>query len=304
MPDKPAAEVLIDEALVRTLLAQEGAMIPDAASRALVKTSEGWDSEVWRIGDDLAVRLPRRAVAAPLVLHEQRSLPVIGPRVEATGIRVPLPVFAGSPSSEYPWHWSIVPWFEGVAGLHVARAQRTGWAGSLAAALAALHAPAPAAHPVNPFRGVPLSHRAPQVGERIALLRRTRTLAPGAIDALEAAWQAGVDTAPWSRPPVWIHGDLHPGNLVADGGRLIAIIDFGDVTAGDPAYDLSVAWLAFDADGRSRFRSALDGRYDAATWVRARAWAAAIAMMLVVHSDDDPDYSALGVESVSEVSRG
>ncbi|GAA1914226.1 aminoglycoside phosphotransferase family protein [Microbacterium aoyamense] len=301
MPDKPPAEVLIDERVVRALLAQANASIPDAASRALTKTSEGWDSEVWRLGEDLAVRLPRRALAAPLVLHEQRALPVVGPRIEATGIHVPIPVFAGSPSDHYPWHWSIVPWYAGTAGLHVPRAERADWAGPLAAALVALHAPAPADHPVNPVRGVPLTDRAPLVSERVALLRETHALPPSSVDALESVWRAGLAAAPWSADPVWIHGDLHPGNLVADGGRLVALIDFGDVTAGDPAYDLAVAWLAFDARGRARFRSALEGRHDAATWVRARAWAATIAMMLVINSDDNPDYGALGAEAIPEV---
>ncbi|MET0812524.1 MAG: phosphotransferase [Microbacterium sp.] len=301
MPDKPAAEVLIDEPLVRSLLAQAETKVPDAASRALRKTSEGWDSEVWRLGDDLAVRLPRRSLAAPLVLHEQQSLPLIGPPIEATGVRVPIPVFAGSPAGGYPWHWSIVPWFDGAAGIHVPRPQRAGWTSPLASALAALHTPAPADHPVNPVRGMPLAGRAAIVDERLALLRDTRAMPGAQIDALARVWRAGVAAAPWERPAVWIHGDLHPGNLVADAGRLVALIDFGDVTAGDPAYDLSVAWLAFDAPARAAFRAALDGRYDIATWTRARAWAAAIATMLVLHSDDNPDYGALGAESVPEV---
>ena len=111
----------------------------------------------------------------------------------------------------------------------------------------------------------------------------------------------GTRRAPWAREPVWIHGDLHPANLVAQGSRLTGIIDFGDVTAGDPAYDLAVAWLAFDEDGRERFVAATNGRYDRATWVRAHAWAAAVALMLLAHSDDEPAYAALGREAFDEV---
>ena len=108
---------------------------------------------------------------------------------------------------------------------------------------------------------------------------------------------------PWTGPPVWIHGDLHPGNLVARGSDLVAIIDFGDVTAGDPAYDLAVAWLAFDAAGRERFVAALRDRYDAATWTRAHGWAAAVTLMLLDHSDDNPEYAALGAEALGELAR-
>jgi aminoglycoside phosphotransferase (APT) family kinase protein len=100
---------------------------------------------------------------------------------------------------------------------------------------------------------------------------------------------------------MWIHGDLHPGNLIADGGSLRAIIDFGDVTSGDPAYDLAVAWLAFDADGRDAFRRATAGRYDDDAWRRARAWAAAVAVLLLAHSDDEPAYATLAAETLVEL---
>ena len=119
--------------------------------------------------------------------------------------------------------------------------------------------------------------------------------------ALTDVWLRGVAERPWDAPPVWVHGDLHPGNLVADGARLVAIIDFGDVTAGDPAYDLAVAWLAFDAAGRSAFLEATGDRHDRATWIRAHAWAASIAVVLLAHSDDNPDYARLGADAADEV---
>ena len=87
-----------------------------------------------------------------------------------------------------------------------------------------------------------------------------------------------------------------------DARELVALIDFGDVTAGDPAYDLAVAWLAFDAAGRSVFQVA-SPHVDAATWTRARAWAAAVALILLQQSDDNPDYLALGIETADEVAK-
>ncbi|QIG40432.1 phosphotransferase [Microbacterium sp. 4R-513] len=302
MPDKPAAEVQITADLVRRLVdAQATLTIQDAAALSLEKVAEGWDSELWRLGESLAVRLPRRALAAPLVLNEQRTLAQIGPRIEATGVRVPTPIVHGVAGEGFPWAWSVVPWFDGHRGLDVPRAERSGWAPRLAAALLALHEPAPADHPVNPFRGGPLASRAAATAERIALLRERRTTATGLLDDAEELWHRGLSAAPWQEPPVWIHGDLHPGNLVARGAALAAIIDFGDVTAGDPAYDLAIVWLAFDADGRQRFREATGDRYSAATWQRARAWAAAVTVMLLAHSDDNPDYEHLGREALAEL---
>ncbi|MCC2032414.1 phosphotransferase [Microbacterium allomyrinae] len=302
MPDKPAAEVAIDAALVRSLVAGQALeKIPDAASLALMKVAEGWDNEVWRLGDELAVRLPRRAPAAPLVRNEQRALPAIAERLRPTGVRVPAPLLAGVPTDAYPWAWSIVPWIAGVRGLDVVRAERAPWAAPLAAALAALHVAAPDDHPINPVRGVPLGRRDTVFHERLAALRGAGTIGDTSAEALRDRWIRGVEAPSWVDDPVWIHGDLHPGNLVAEEGTLVGIIDFGDVTAGDPAYDLAVAWLAFDQAGRRLFRAATATRYDSATWVRARAWAAAVVVMFLTHSDDEPAYAALARAAAIEV---
>jgi aminoglycoside phosphotransferase (APT) family kinase protein len=302
VPDKPAAEVLIDDSLVRRLLTTQAAAVVARAETALLeKVAEGWDCEVWRLGRTLAVRLPRRDMAGPLVLNEQRTLPTLAAAIEPTGIRIPAPVFSGAPGSGYPWAWSIVPWIEGSGGIDVPRGDRSGWAEPLAAALAALHTPAPGDYPLNPFRGVPLEDRAEAVLARLALLQSAGTLTRREADAAASVWSEGLGVAPFNGVPLWIHGDLHPANLVAIGPRLVGIIDFGDVTAGDPAYDLAIAWLAFDGEGRARFIDATDGRYVDATWVRARAWAVAVAIMLLAHSDDEPAYAALGREALGQI---
>ena len=295
MPDKPRAEVVIDEAQVRRLLISQAlTLIPDAATLPLEKAAEGWDCEVWRIGPDLAVRLPRRALAAPLVRNEQRVLAGIAARIEPTGLRVPAPVLGGSPDGGTPGRGRSCRGSTDRAGIDVPRPDRSGWAHPLAAALGALHTPAGDGYPVNPFRGVPLADRSAAVTERLGQLRSSGGLNDAEADAAASVWADGSAAAPWAGPPVWIHGDLHPANVITDGPRLAGIIDFGDVTAGDPAYDLAIAWLAFDAEGRRRFVTATAGRYDDAAWVRARAWAVAVALMLLAHSDDEPAYAALG----------
>jgi aminoglycoside phosphotransferase (APT) family kinase protein len=299
MPDKPPAEFVLHEELVRALVASQATTIADAGALPLAHSADGWDCSVWRLGADLAVRLPRRALAAPLILHEQRVLPGIAARLAASGIGVPAPVVDGRPGFGYPWSWSVVPWFEGDAGLSIPRRSRTGWATPLAQALLALHVTAPANHPVNPVRGVPLARRARPVAGRIESLHGR--IDPAGLANAERLWNTALDAPPWSGAPVWIHGDLHPGNVIARGSRLIAIIDFGDVTAGDPAYDLAVAWLAFDAAGRAEFIAATGDRYDAATWTRAHGWAAVVALILLDQSDDNPDYAALGAEALDEL---
>ena len=299
MPDKPAAEFEIHEQLVRALVASQATSIADAASLPLAHAADGWDCSVWRLGDRFAVRLPRRALAAPLVQHEQQVLSGIAARLTSTGIGVPAPIVSGRPGFGYPWPWSVVPWFDGRSGLSTPRADRAGWTTTLAQAILALHVVAPPTFPVNPVRGVPLARRAGAVAGRFASLRGH--VDDDALARLRELWDAALDAQPWAHAPVWIHGDLHPGNLVARGSDLVAIIDFGDVTAGDPAYDLAVAWLAFDAAGRKFFGAALGDRYDAATWTRAHGWAASVTLMLLDQSDDNPEYAALGAEALGEL---
>jgi aminoglycoside phosphotransferase (APT) family kinase protein len=134
----------------------------------------------------------------------------------------------------------------------------------------------------------------------VADLRAAGTLTGREARDAASVWREGVDAAPWAGVPVWVHGDLHPGNIVARGRELTGIIDFADVTGGDPAYDLAIAWLAFDGSGRERFIDATESRYTAADWTRARAWSVSMSLMLLLHSDDEPAYAALGRESLAE----
>jgi aminoglycoside phosphotransferase (APT) family kinase protein len=266
----PSADVDVDVPLVRALLREQH---PDLAGLPLEVVASGWDNVVLRLGDDLAVRVPRRALAAQLVEHEQRWLPEIAARVAAV-VPVPAPVRLGRPGLGYPWSWSVVRWLPGApigeraAGVPVAQA--------LAAFVGLLHVPAPADAPVNPFRGVPLATRSDAV-----LARLDTAEVPRAVE-LAAAWRTAAALPAHTGPPVWVHGDLHPFNLLVertDGDdRLSAVIDFGDVTAGDPAVDLATAWLTLDRQGRHAFRTLVAA--PDATWGRARGWAIALASAL------------------------
>lgn len=293
MVDSPTAERILDESGVRALVRT---VAPSRAELPLTRFAEGWDNVTWRLGDDVAVRLPRRALAVPLIEHEQRALPLLAPVLSAVGVRTPLPLVAGAPTADFPWPWSLVPWLPGLQALGLPRAENSAWAEQLAVALRALHVTAPHDAPHNPVRGVPLAHRDDSVRSRLA------DLPPSIADPLSRIWRIGLAASP-ATESVWVHGDLHPGNILIDRGRLTALIDFGDVTAGDPAYDLAAGWLAFDAMGRQRFRLATGDRYDDETWVRARAWAAAVAVILAHASDDRDDLRTLGLETAEELVR-
>jgi len=283
--NSPSEEIALDATAVRALLRDAA---PHLEGLPLMRVADGWDNTIWRLGDDLAVRLPRRELAAALILREQTALAVFGPRLADIGIRAPSPVVCGRPGPVFAWPWSVVPWIDGQPALARSRTENSTWAPDLARVLGVLHQPAPAETPRNPVRGVPLARRDAALAPRLAQLADR--------PALREAWAAGL-SAPSSTEFVWIHGDLHPGNVLVDDGALVALIDFGDVTAGDPAYDLAAGWMLFDEPGRAVFRHATGSRYDENTWVRARAWAAYIAATLLTESDDRAEYREIGAST-------
>lgn len=283
----PAAEVDIDEALVRALLA---AQRTDLAALPVRVVANGWDNTVVRIGDEWMARLPRRAAAADLIVHEQRWLPVLAPLLP---IAVPVPEFTGSPSEDYPWTWSVGRWLPGRSAAAAPPLDPAATADLLGAFVHALHRPAPPDAPANPYRGVALAERAAAVEGRVAALAdgidATRTL---------ATWHELLHTEPWDGPPLWLHGDLHPSNMLTLDGRLSAVIDFGDLTAGDPATDMAVAWMLFDAPHRERFRLAAE--IDERTWRRAAGWALNLSLAYLT-GDDSTSMPAIGRTTLAAV---
>jgi len=290
----PAAEVGVSPELVRRLLE---AQQPDLAHLPVRLMAYGWDNFMYRLGDDLAVRLPRRAAAAGLIVHEQRWLPVVAPRLP---LPVPAPVRAGRPALGYPWPWSIVPLLPGQLAAREPPADPARAAASLGRFLGALHVPAPPDAPANPLRGIPLAERAAAVTENLSVLG-------GLVDrgAATRAWRAALATPAWGRAPVWLHGDLHPANILVHRGRISGVIDFGDITAGDPATDLSVAWMLLPADCRGAFRDAYraaSGRADGDDlWARARGWALALSLACLANSADNPLIAAIGRRTIDAV---
>jgi aminoglycoside phosphotransferase (APT) family kinase protein len=283
---KPTAEVTIDPSFIRALLQEQQA---DLAHLSLIEVAEGWDNKLFRLGDDLTVRVPRRAASAALIEHEQRWLPQLSPRL---ALPVPVPLRVGRPGSGFPWSWSVVPWFPGESALLAPPLDLATTAVALGRFLRALHQPAPESAPHNPWRGVPLAARAKTVRQHLQQL-------DGLVDrgAVLALWERVLSTPPWSGPPLWIHGDLHPGNLVVNGGRLSAVIDFGDLAAGDPATDLSVIWMLLPPSARQAFLTSARGEFyplDDHMLIRARGWALALGLAYLANSGDDETMRALG----------
>lgn len=266
---KPDAEIEVDAALVSRLLEQQH---PDLGHLPLTHLDSGWDNVLFRLGNEYVVRIPRREIAAGLMRNEQRWLPELAPRLP---IAVPEPFRVGTPTAFYPWHWSVLPWFEGRCADELPPVHDQ--AERFAAFLLALHKPAPDDAPENPVRGVPLSVRVENTQKRMIRVRqKTNLLSP----ALEALWEVAL-SSPGSTVRCWLHGDLHAQNVLVDSdGAFSAIIDWGDITAGDAATDLAGTWALFEsATAREKVLQAYEADMDLLN--RARGWAILFGIVLL-----------------------
>jgi len=291
----PAADVEVSADLVRRLLADQH---PDLARLPVEFLANGWDNELYRVGDGLVARLPRRALGAQIITNEQRWLPGLAPRLP---LPIPSPERTGVPACGYPYCWSVVPYLPGVPAAQASSFDPAAAAAAVGGFLGALHVPAPADAPANPFRGVPLAERASTFAANLALLT-------GQVDrdAVLRAWVAALTAPGYDGPPVWLHGDLHPANILVNDGQVSGVIDFGDITAGDPASDLSVAWMLLPPGFHASFWSAYQaagGRADNALRARARGWALNLAIVFLAHSEDNPVLRQTGRRTLSTVLR-
>lgn len=285
-----ADEVSTDRELVGRLLA---AQFPRWADLTIEPVdSAGTDNAMYRLGDDLAVRLPRIPWAIEQVDKEQRWLPVLAPSLP---LAVPTPVAIGLPGEGYPWRWSVYRWLDGEDATTARLVDPDQTATDLGRFVASLHridtTGGPGSGEHNFSRGGPLAERDEETRDAIASVRRMFDAA-----ALTEAWDAAVRAPEWNRAGVWIHGDLQPGNLLVVDGHLDAVIDFGGLGVGDPACDLLPAWNLFDPGSRVLFREALG--IDDATWARGRGWALSIALIFIPYYLDT---NRVGVANASRV---
>jgi aminoglycoside phosphotransferase (APT) family kinase protein len=251
-------EVPVDEPLVRRLLA---AQFPDLAGLRLAAVEPwGTDNAIFRLGDDLVVRLPRIAWATEQVERDAIWLPRLAPHLP---VGVPEPVAVGQPGEGYPFRWAVHRWLPGSGATLPAMADPRAFARDLASVVRALRA--------IPVEGAPPArNRARPLAEYDEATRAAITRCTDLIDAGDAlaVWEEALAAPPHDGPPVWVHGDLE-GNCLLEDGRFSGLVDWGLACAGDPAVDIQVVWSPlFTADSRGAFLGALD--VDDATLARSR----------------------------------
>lgn len=288
----PDAHPALTEEAVRAMLA---AQHPDLAELALGERFDGWDMAMFRLGEDLALRMPRTTQALGSLEAEARWLE---PLSEHWTFPLPRVVRKGEPQFDYPWPWSVVTWLPGDLAVNVPLSVNGGHA--MGAALAQVHAPAPPEAPVNVEQSIPMAERA----ERVEAMIATMADATGPegeklnVEAAHKIWDEAM-AAPDPTELVWSHADLHGYNVISNNGELGGIIDWGDMAACDRAVDLGFLFTLMPADA---VKAAWDeysrqtGELDDAVANRARGIGLFMGMGLALW--DTPATSAMGLRAM------
>ena len=233
---------------VASLVATE---FPEWASLVIVPVEhQGWDNRTFRLGPTMSVRLPSAKWYVAQVEKEQHWLPVLAPQLP---VSIPSPIAMAKPSDQFPWPWSVYGWLDGELATHTSVTDDIAFARDLADFLVALYAIDPTG---GPKAGVHNFWRGGSIATYDDQTRATIAALGDAVDANAtlATWDAAC-ASEWSRPPVWVHGDIAPSNLLVSDGRLAAVLDFGCSAIGDPACDLVMAWTWFAGDATDEFRA-------------------------------------------------
>jgi aminoglycoside phosphotransferase (APT) family kinase protein len=281
-------EIEIDTTIVHRLLTEQ---FPHLAERSItVVRSTGTVNAIYRLGNDLYVRLPRVQTSAEGIDREWTWLSKLAPQISLT---IPQPLARGKPTSWYPCPWAIYHWIEGSPYQDDLISDERQAARDLANFILELRS--------VDVLDAPRGGRNP-LTELDAETRCAIESSQGAIDtkAASAAWTRSLEATLWNGKPVWIHRDLLKPNLLVQDGQLRAVIDFGGVGVGDPAADAIPAWSVFNRVGRETFREALD--IDDNVWRRARGYALHQALLIIpYYPETNPEFVTLAQHTVEEI---
>ena len=282
----------IDAPLVRQLVAEQFPEFSGLDVRPV--TTSGWDNRTFHLGNRMLARFPSTSRYAPQVRKEQFWLPKLA---EYLPVEIPKPIALGMPAFGFPFEWSIYEWIEGHTLASDDKTDHKVVAYELAKFLKALQhidvSGAPKPDQNNFFRGGSLNFYDTEVREAASALR---DVYPDA--SIIEIWERGLKSS-WERPAVWVHGDVSANNILLQDGHLHAVIDFGQLAAGDPACDLAIAWNSFAEGSRKVFRNTLI--VDAATWHRGKCWALWKALIVRAGAADALTTQALLADGIIQV---
>ena len=231
----------------------------------------GSDNFIFRVGNDLLIRLPRHASSESQLKKEIKWLPLLS---EVLPVSIPQIYFKGSPAPEFPFQWGIFKWIDGSIYDPLLFENTDHIVNTMVHFIHALWKADPSNGPEygehNNFRGQPLAERDKQTTEAIKTLPHFYKQ-----ETLTSLWNTACTMNVWNKPYIWVHGDLHWGNILTKNDNLSGIIDFGSLGLGDPAVDVMCAWILFSPEKRRLFKQKIN--VDTPTWTRGMGWALSFA---------------------------
>lgn len=265
LSDKEKYKVLFMEittALVKEMINTQFPEWSNLEVRPVAKS--GHDNRTFHLGDAMTVRLPSGSAYVPQIEKEAKWLPFLA---KYLSYPIPNPIVIGKPSENYPFIWSVNSYLNGETVNEDNISDKSHFAKELASFLRELQSidttDAPEAGEHNFFRGASPKVYSHQVYEALEAHKHDLPTEKFCI-----LWKQAISSK-WEQSPVWIHGDIAPGNLLVKNNNLCGVIDFGIMGIGDPACDYAMAWTFFDEKSRKYFLQGLDkGTVD-----RARGWA-------------------------------
>ncbi|MBY6038064.1 aminoglycoside phosphotransferase family protein [Fictibacillus nanhaiensis] len=254
----------INVSLVKSLINEQ---FPDWSHLEILPVQfSGNDNRTFHLGNNMSVRLPSSEHYAAQVEKEQNWLPKLAIKLS---LPIQTPIAIGKPCKKYSLPWSVNKWLEGETLTHHNIYDIYQFAKDLGSFLLELQSIDASD---GPLAGKHNFHRGGDLGIydqecRDAIEPNKDTINAPVINEI---WDLALESK-WSKAPVWVHGDIAPGNILVNKGKLSAVIDFGILGVGDPACDAAMAWTFFDDKSRVAFKDALN--MDEETWNRARGWA-------------------------------
>lgn len=287
-------EFNIDETLVTNLLKQQ---YPELAELPLAKIKHyGTDNAILRVGDKYAIRLPRVEYAAEQIEKEIVWLPKF---ISHLALTIPSPIHIGKPSNDFPHSWYLYHWIEGEDAYNTPPQNLNQFASDLAGFIKALWKVDIAGAPLA-RRGLPLKEHGRDEWVYQSISELKRYMDDSTLQHCTDIWEETSSTPLWHKPPVWLHADLLPSNLLLLNDKLHAVIDFGLMGIGDPACDLIPAWCLFDRESRMIFKESLN--VDENTWIRGKGWALSIALIIMpYYKDTNPVLMSVARRIIGEI---
>ena len=283
-------EFFIDESLVRKLLQSQQEELSNLP--LLPVSSHGSDHALFRLGENYVIRLPRVAGAVKGIEKESIWTPKLSKHFN---IPTSKPAYVGKSEAYYPYNWLIMNWIEGNNPDFEKTDEHSQIVKDLAHFINTLHGIKLVNGPRS-RRGIPLTNLDQQVKECFTQISNEYDTIK-----LNKIWQSIIDTPYWNKELVWIHGDLHQGNILCRYNRLAGVIDFSDIGMGDPATDLMIAWTLLNKNSREQFKNSLL-MIDECMWIRGKGWALSMAaIMLPYYKSRNPYYAKLARRIIDEI---